>query len=105
MIRSTVGFDRSLTIDRELYTEKSKRVNQVIHESKMKFYANVNDENTNNQRVLFSCFGKILNTSAAKRLPTHDCPRNLANIIFLRIILTVRSSVFVRIFQVLPLIP
>ena len=37
------------------------------------------NENTNNQRVLFSCFGKMLNTSAAKKLPTHDCPRNLAN--------------------------
>ena len=71
MIRSTVGFDRSLTIDRELYTEPCKRENRLIHESKMKFYANVIDENTTNQRVLFSCFGKMLNTSAAKKLPTH----------------------------------
>ena len=68
-----------LTIDRELYTEQCKRVNQLIHESKMKFYSDVINENTNNQRVLFSCFGKMLNTSAAKKLPTHDCPRNLAN--------------------------
>ena len=45
----------------------------------MKFYSDVINENTNNQRVLFSCFGKMLNTSAAKKLPTHDCPRNLAN--------------------------
>ena len=44
---------------------------------KMKFYSDVINEN--NQRVLFSCFGKMLNTSAAKKLPTHDCPRNLAN--------------------------
>ena len=63
-----------LTIDRELYTEQCKRVNQLIHESKMKFYSDVINENTNNQRVLFSC-----STSAAKKLPTHDCPRNLAN--------------------------
>ena len=41
MIRSTVGFDRSLTIDRELYTEPYKLVNRLIHESKMKFYANL----------------------------------------------------------------
>ena len=54
-------------------------MNQLIHESKMKFYSDVINENTNNQRVLFSCFGKMLNTSAAKKLPTHDCPRNLAN--------------------------
>ena len=45
----------------------------------MKFYTNKIKENTNNQRVLFSCFGKMLNTSAAKKIPTHDCPRNLAN--------------------------
>ena len=47
-----------LTIDRELYTKQCKRVNQPIHESKMKFYTNIIEENTNNQRVLFSCFGK-----------------------------------------------
>ena len=68
-----------LTIDRELYTKQCKSVNQLIHESKMKFYTNVIEEYTNNQRVLFSCFGKMLNTSAAKKLPTHECPRNLAN--------------------------
>ena len=68
-----------LTIDRELYMKQSKSVNQLIHESKMKFYTNVIEENTNNQRVLFSCFAKMLNTSAAKKLPTHECPRNLAN--------------------------
>ena len=56
-----------LTIDRELYTEQCKRVNQLIHASKMKFYTNIIEENTNNQRVLFSCFGKMLNTSAAKK--------------------------------------
>ena len=80
MIRSTVGFDRSLTIDRELYTEPYKRVNRLIHESKMKFYTNVVDENTTNQRVLYSCFGKMLSTSAAKNLRTRYCLRNLANI-------------------------
>ena len=68
-----------LTIDRELYMKQCKSVNQLIHESKMKFYTNVIEENTNNQRVLFSCFAKMLNTSAAKKLPTHECPRNLAN--------------------------
>ena len=67
------------TIDRELCTEQCKHVNQLIHKSKMKFYTNIIEENTNNQRVLFSCFGKMLNTSAAKKLPTHDCPRKLEN--------------------------
>lgn len=68
-----------LTIDREWYTEQCKRVNRLIHESKMKFYSDVINENSNNQRVLFYCFGKMLNTNAAKKLPTHDCPRNLTN--------------------------
>ena len=68
-----------LMIDRELYTEQCRLVNQLIYESKIKFYTNVIEENTNDQRVLFSCFGKMLNTSAAKKLRTHDCPRDLAN--------------------------
>ena len=59
--------------------EQCKRVNLLIHVSKMKFYTNIIEENTNIQRVLFSSFGKMLNTSAAKKLPPHDCPRNLAN--------------------------
>ena len=46
----------------------------------MKFYTDVIDESSNNQRVLFSYFGKMLNTSAAKKLPTHECPRNLVNL-------------------------
>ena len=45
-----------LTIDRKLYTEQCKRVNQLIHESKMKFYSDVINENTNNQRLLY---GKV----------------------------------------------
>ena len=55
-----------LTIDWELYTEQCKRVNQLVYESERKFYSDVINENSNNQRVLFSCFGKMLNTSAAK---------------------------------------
>ena len=68
-----------LMIDQELYTEQCKRVDQLIHESKMKFYSDIISENSNNQRVLFSCFGKMLIASAAKKLPDHDCPRNLLN--------------------------
>ena len=71
--------ERRLTIDQELYMEQCKRVNLLIHVSKMKFYTNKIEENTNIQRVLFSSFGKMLNTSAAKKLPPHGCPRNLAN--------------------------
>ena len=54
-------------IDRELNTEQCKHVNLLIHESKMKFYSDVINENSNNQYVLFSCFGKMLDTSAAKK--------------------------------------
>ena len=37
-----------LAIDRELYAEQCKRVNQLIHDSKMKFYSDVINENFNN---------------------------------------------------------
>lgn len=52
-------------IDRELHTEQCKHVNLLIHESKMKFYSDV--INSNNQHVLFLCFGKMLDASAAKK--------------------------------------
>ena len=71
--------ERRLTIDQELYMEQCKRVYLLIHVSKMKFYTTIIEENTNIQRVLFSSFEKMLNTIAAKKLPPHDCPRNLAN--------------------------
>ena len=54
-----------LTIDQELYTEQCKRVNQLIYESKMKFYSDIINENSNDQQILFSCFGKMLNTTTS----------------------------------------
>ena len=43
-----------LTIHREMYVEQCVRINKLIHDSKMQFYANLIDENADNQHVLFS---------------------------------------------------
>ena len=68
-----------LTIHREMYVEQCTHVNTLIHESKMQFYANTIDENANDQRVLFSAIGKMLNLKSDRKLPSHDNERDLAN--------------------------
>ena len=68
-----------LTIHREMYVAQCTRVNALIHESKMQFYANAIDENANDQRVLFSAIGKMLNLKSERKLPSHDNERDLAN--------------------------
>ena len=49
------------------------------HDSSTQFYANVIDENANNQRVLFLSIGKMLNLEADRKLPSHENDRDLAN--------------------------
>ena len=45
----------------------------------MQLYANVIDENANNQRVLFLSIEKKLNLKADRKLPSHENDRDLAN--------------------------
>ena len=68
-----------LAIHRELYVEQCARVNTLIHESKMQFYANVIDENVIYQQILFSAIGKMLNLKTETKLPSHDNECDLAN--------------------------
>ena len=68
-----------LTIHREMYVEQCARVNKLIHNSKMQFYANVINGNANNQRVLCLSIGKMLNLKADRKLQSHENERDLAN--------------------------
>ena len=45
----------------------------------MKFYSNLIKTNNKNNVVLFSALEKMLNKKASKKLPSHDCPVDLAN--------------------------
>ena len=68
-----------LTIHREIYVEQCARVNKLIHDSKIQYYANVIDGNANNQGVLFLCIGKMLNPTADRKLQSHENERDVAN--------------------------
>ena len=68
-----------LTINRELFVEQCNRVNRLIFESRMKFYAVTIKENGPNQRVLFSTFEKLLHLKTERELPSHERALDLAN--------------------------
>ena len=68
-----------LAIHRKLYVEQCARVNTLIHESKMQFYANVIDENAIDRGALFSAIGKMFNLKTERKLPSHDNECDLAN--------------------------
>ena len=46
----------------------------------MTFYADIMQNNSNNQRVLFSSIRKMLNLHATKKLPSYDSARDLAGV-------------------------
>ena len=69
-----------LTVNRQLYVEQCIRVNNLIYDSKMTFYADIIENNSNNQRVLFSSIGKMLNLHATEKLPSYDSARDLAEV-------------------------
>ena len=68
-----------LTINRDMYVEQCKHINSLLFDSKMKFYSNLIKTNNKNNVVLFSALDKMLNKKASKKLPSHDCPVDLAN--------------------------
>ena len=64
-----------LVIHRKMYFEQCFGVNKLIHDTKMRFYTNIFEENTKNQHLLLSPIGRVLNIKADKKLPSHsnDC--------------------------------
>ena len=68
-----------LVINREIFVEQCNRVNKLILDSRMRFYAHVIEDNCSNQRVLFSTFEKLVHLKAVRRLPSHDNALDLAN--------------------------
>ena len=68
-----------LTVNREMYVKQCNLVNNLISESKTKFYTTVIEENSTNPKVLFSAVNKLLNLKATKKLPSYDNALDLAN--------------------------
>ena len=68
-----------LTIDREIYVQQCNTVNALISSSKKEFYSSIITENKSDQRVLFSCFDKMVNRKSEKMLPHFKDPSELAD--------------------------
>ena len=67
-----------LSVDREMYVKQCKVVNERIHESKMRCYSGIIEENKSNQKNLFAVANRVLHSKADKTLPTHDDQSQLA---------------------------
>ena len=59
--------------------EQCNRVNRLIFESRIKFYADTIKENGPNQLVLFFTFEKLLHLKTERKLPSHERALDLAN--------------------------
>ena len=68
-----------LNIDRQLYSEQSKIVNNMIKDSKTSYYSSIIAENSSNQKVLFNTVDKLLYRKSEKRYPTETMPIQLVN--------------------------
>ena len=67
-----------LTVHREMYVQQCVNVNKLIYDSKMLFYSDIIENNSNNQRILFSSIQRMLNLKSSKKLPSHDSAKDLA---------------------------
>ena len=62
-----------------MFVKQCKCVNTLISDSRMRFYADINKDNSSNPRVLFSTFEKRLHLKSAPKLPSHENAIDLAN--------------------------
>ena len=67
-----------LSIDREMYLKQCKVVNERIHQSKMRYYSGIIEENKSEQKNLFVVVNRVLYSKAEKKLPMRDDQSQLA---------------------------
>ena len=62
--------ESGLSADREMYVKQCKVVNERIHQSKMRYYSGIIEENKSNQKNLFAVVNRVLHSKAEKKLPS-----------------------------------
>ena len=68
-----------LCIDRQLYAEQCKAVNDMLKQAKVSYYSSIISENKSNQSILFNTVDKLLHRKPEKRYPTALSTLELSN--------------------------
>ena len=66
-----------LEIHRQIYREQCRKVNNLIRDAKTKYYANIIEEKSNDQKALFKFVRSLTTSSSKSSLPTHDTVNQL----------------------------
>ena len=67
-----------LGIDRQMYAEQCKLVNNMLKRAKSSYYSSIISDNTSNQKILFNTVDKLLHRRPEKRYPTASSAVELA---------------------------
>ena len=68
-----------LCIDRQLYADQCKLVNNMLKLAKSSYYSSIISDNTSNQKILFNTIDKLLHRRPEKRYPTTSSTVDTAN--------------------------
>ena len=68
-----------LTIDKELYINQCEKAKELVSSFKMEYYSEIIQENSTDQKKLFSAISKLLHLKPETKLPTWDDTAALAN--------------------------
>lgn len=68
-----------LCIDRQLYAEQCKAVNDMLKQAKVSYYSSIISENKFNQSILFNTVDKLLHRKPERRYPTAPSTLELSN--------------------------
>ena len=68
-----------LCIDRQLYADQCKLVNNMLKLAKSSYYSSIISDNTSNQKILFNTVDKLLHRRPEKRYPTTSSTVDTAN--------------------------
>ncbi|XP_077979629.1 uncharacterized protein LOC144434971 [Glandiceps talaboti] len=68
-----------LEVHHQIYIEESRKVGQLIRQSKKLYYTSLVEDNSNDQKALFKIFSTLSGSSKHNSsLPSHDSPQELA---------------------------
>ena len=67
-----------LNVDREMYVQQCKMVNELIYQSKMRYYSGIIEDSQLDQKRLFGVVSSLLHVKMEIRLPSYNDSSRLA---------------------------